>query len=66
MDLASDAGARRARVAAVLAVFFLVGALDEFAVDVVWLWLRLTGRVKTWRIERARRASARSPGRPRC
>ncbi len=25
-------------------VFFLIGALDEFAVDCVWLWLRLTGR----------------------
>lgn len=35
------------------AVFFLIGALDEFAVDLVWLWLRLTGRVKTWRIERS-------------
>jgi adsorption protein B len=34
------------------AVFFLVGAIDEFAVDVAWLWLRLTGRVKTSRIER--------------
>lgn len=34
------------------AVFFLIGALDEFAVDLVWLWLRLTGRAKTWRIER--------------
>ena len=35
------------------AVFFLIGALDEFAVDVVWGWLRLTGRVKTGRIERS-------------
>jgi adsorption protein B len=34
------------------AVFFLVGALDELAVDGVWLWLRLTGRVNTRRIER--------------
>lgn len=28
-------------------VFFLVGALDEFAADIVWLWLRLTGRART-------------------
>ncbi|HEU4649874.1 MAG TPA: glycosyl transferase family protein, partial [Croceibacterium sp.] len=34
------------------AVFFLIGSLDELAVDLVWLWLRLTGRLKTWRIER--------------
>lgn len=25
-------------------VFFLIGALDDLAVDGVWLWLRLTGR----------------------
>lgn len=30
--------------------FFLVGALDEFAVDVIWLFLRLTGRAKTRRL----------------
>ena len=28
-------------------VFFLIGALDEFAVDFAWLWLRLTGRART-------------------
>jgi bacteriophage N4 adsorption protein B len=33
-------------------VFFLIGALDELAVDLVWAWLRLTGRAKTWRIDR--------------
>ncbi|MGB3753892.1 MAG: glycosyl transferase family protein [Parerythrobacter sp.] len=27
-------------------VFFLIGALDEFAVDCLWLWLRLTGRTR--------------------
>ncbi len=32
--------------------FFLLGALDELAVDVVYAWLRLTGRARTWRIER--------------
>ena len=34
-------------------VFFLIGALDEIAVDIAWLWLRLTGRARTWRIDRA-------------
>ncbi|WP_374409027.1 glycosyl transferase family protein [Pelagerythrobacter sp.] len=28
-------------------VFFLIGALDEFAVDLAWLWLRVTGRART-------------------
>jgi adsorption protein B len=32
--------------------FFLLGALDEFAVDMVYAWLRLTGRARSWRIER--------------
>jgi adsorption protein B len=34
------------------AVFFLIGALDEFAVDLVWISLRLTGRAKCLRIDR--------------
>jgi adsorption protein B len=33
--------------------FFLVGALDELAIDVTWGWLRLTGRARSWRIDRA-------------
>ena len=28
-------------------VFFLIGALDEFAVDLAWIWLRLSGRART-------------------
>ena len=28
-------------------LFFLIGAIDEFAVDLVWLWLRVTGRAST-------------------
>jgi adsorption protein B len=28
------------------AVFFLIGALDEFAIDLAWFWLRLTGRAR--------------------
>jgi adsorption protein B len=35
------------------AVFFLVGALDELAVDGAWAWLRLTGRARNSRIDRA-------------
>lgn len=34
------------------AVFFLIGALDEFAVDLVWIWLRLTGRANSLSIDR--------------
>jgi len=35
------------------AVFFLIGALDELAVDAGWAWLKLTGRARTWRIRRS-------------
>jgi len=35
------------------ACFFLVGALDELGMDLAWLWLRLTGRAGTPRIDRA-------------
>ena len=34
------------------AVFFLIGALDEFAVDLMWIWLRLSGRATCERIDR--------------
>lgn len=34
-------------------VFFLLGALDEFAIDVAWAWLKITGRAKTVPIVRA-------------
>jgi len=33
--------------------FFLVGALDELAIDFAWLWLRLTGRARTFVVPRA-------------
>lgn len=33
-------------------VFFLVGALDDLAVDAVWLWLRCSGRAVTERRSR--------------
>ncbi len=35
------------------ASFFLIGALDEIAVDLTYLWLRLTGRASTPRIDEA-------------
>ena len=35
------------------AFFFLIGAVDEFAMDLAWAWLRLTGRAKTMRVDRA-------------
>lgn len=34
-------------------IFFLIGALDDFAVDLYWIWLRLTGRARTKRIDSA-------------
>ena len=33
-------------------VFFLLGALDDFAVDIAWLWLKLTGRARTAKVSR--------------
>lgn len=33
-------------------IFFLIGAVDELAVDIAWLWLKLTGRAKTPIVER--------------
>ncbi|MEP1420187.1 MAG: glycosyl transferase family protein [Erythrobacter sp.] len=33
-------------------VFFLIGAIDDFVVDLAWLWLKLTGRARTARIDR--------------
>ena len=34
------------------AFWFIVGALDEIAVDLAWLWLRLTGQGRTERLPR--------------
>lgn len=33
-------------------IFFLIGALDELAVDAWWAWLRLSGRRRTGRVPR--------------
>lgn len=35
------------------ATFFLIGAIDEMAVDLTYAWLRLTGRVRTPRVDEA-------------
>jgi adsorption protein B len=32
------------------AIWFAVGALDELGVDLLWLWLKFTGRVRTGRV----------------
>jgi len=34
------------------AFWFIVGAIDEFAIDLLWLWLRITGRVRSDRLAR--------------
>jgi adsorption protein B len=39
-------------------VFFLVGLVDELAMDCLWLWFRLTGRARTLRIHRDNHRSA--------
>lgn len=33
-------------------VFFLIGAVDDLAIDLGWLWLKLTGKAKTPTIDR--------------
>jgi adsorption protein B len=44
-------------------IFFLIGGIDEFAMDLAWLWLRLTGRAPTPEIDRARSADVPLTGR---
>ena len=34
-------------------IFFLIGAMDDIAIDMSWLWLKLTGRARTRQIDRA-------------
>jgi bacteriophage N4 adsorption protein B len=43
-------------------VFFLIGALDDLAVDAAWLWLKLRGRAVTARRQRASLAQRRLSG----
>lgn len=45
------------------ATFFLIGSLDEFALDLTYLWLRLTGRARTPRIDGATLAARPLSGR---
>lgn len=35
------------------AVFFLIGALDDLTLDFSYLWMRLTGRIRTLKVNRA-------------
>ncbi|WP_120716284.1 glycosyl transferase family protein [Tsuneonella amylolytica] len=39
-------------------IFFLVGAIDELAIDFAWIWLRLTGRARTGRLSHGHDADA--------
>lgn len=41
--------------------FFLLGALDEFAVDIIYIWLRLSGRVRTRRVDESQMLAAPLP-----
>ncbi|MEL6530096.1 MAG: glycosyl transferase family protein [Pseudomonadota bacterium] len=43
-------------------VFFLIGAIDDLAVDFTWIWLRLRGKAKTPRIDRRELIEAQLSG----
>lgn len=43
-------------------IFFLIGAIDEFAVDLIWLWLRITGRASDRRLRPDQEASTHLAG----
>lgn len=45
------------------ATFFLIGALDELVVDATYVWLRLSGRVRTLRVDEAELRDAPLAGR---
>lgn len=45
------------------AIFFLLGGIDDLMVDASWIWLRLTGRVRTRRIDRQELAQQPLKGR---
>ncbi len=38
-------------------VFFLIGAVDDIAIDGIWLWLKLSGKAKTPRVNRSKIAA---------
>lgn len=43
-------------------IFFLIGLVDELLVDLVWAWLRLSGRTRTLRIHRDNHRGAELAG----
>jgi adsorption protein B len=43
-------------------IFFLIGALDDLAVDFTWIWLRLTGRIDDRKIDREETSAAKLSG----
>jgi adsorption protein B len=43
-------------------VFFLIGAIDDFAVDAIWIWLKVRGRATTPRRDRGRLIARRLHG----
>lgn len=43
-------------------IFFLIGAIDEFAVDIAWLWLRLKGEARDLRLSPEEEAPAKLAG----
>ncbi len=45
-------------------IFFLLGAIDDLAIDFSWIWLKLTGRVRTPVIDRGEFQRARLSGAP--
>lgn len=45
-------------------IFFLLGAVDDLAIDVSWMWLKLTGRAKTPVIDRGEFQRASLHGAP--
>jgi adsorption protein B len=44
-------------------VFFLVGAIDELAIDFAWAWLRIIGRARTMKIRRENHRNPHLTGR---
>ncbi|MEL7447008.1 MAG: hypothetical protein AAGK02_14570, partial [Pseudomonadota bacterium] len=43
-------------------IFFLIGALDDLAIDFTWIWLKLTGRARALKIDREEWAMRRLTG----
>jgi adsorption protein B len=43
-------------------IFFLIGGIDELLIDLVWVWLRLSGRAPTREIDRSRAVAATLSG----